>query len=198
MTGSGTDADQTDATAAAAAAGEEVGSTGSEQRSRGRARVITVSTSAAAGRADDRSGPLLVDGLRAQGWDVPAPVVVADGSPVGEALRVCLAEPVDVVLLTGGTGLSPDDTTPEHVTPLLDRLVPGIAESLRADGLARGVVTSSLSRGVAGVAGTTLVVTLPGSTGACRDALEVLGPLLPHAVAVLGGTAAHGHGRGEP
>jgi len=181
VTGSGTDAP-----------------TAPDERPRGRARVITVSTSAAAGQAEDRSGPVLVEGLRTLGWDTPAPVVVADGPAVAGALRGCLAETVDVVLLTGGTGLTADDTTPEQVTPLLDRLVPGIAESLRADGLARGVVTSSLSRGVAGVAGTTLVVTLPGSTGACRDALQVLGPLLPHAVAMLvGAAAAHGHGRGE-
>lgn len=163
----------------------------------GSARVVTVSTSAAAGRAEDRSGPLLVDGLRVLGLDTPAPLVVADGDPVGEALRGCLAEDVDVVLLTGGTGLTPDDTTPEQVLPQLDVLVPGISEALREDGRRRGVPTSSLSRGVAGVAGRTLVVALPGSTGACRDALQVLGPLLPHAVAMLAGAAAHAHGRGE-
>ncbi|WP_380165698.1 molybdenum cofactor biosynthesis protein B [Jannaschia sp. R86511] len=162
-----------------------------------RARVVTVSTSAAAGRAEDRSGPLLVAGLRERGWQVPDPLVVADGDPVAEALRRCLADDVAVVLLTGGTGLTADDTTPEQVLPLLDRLVPGIPEALRADGTRRGVATSALSRGVAGVAGSTLVVTLPGSTGACRDALELLGPLLPHAAAMLGGAPAHGHGRGE-
>ncbi len=159
--------------------------------------MVTVSTSAAAGEAEDRSGPLLVDGLRDLGWDVPSPLVVADGAPVADALRRCLAEDVAVVLLTGGTGLTPDDSTPEQVQPLLDRLVPGIAEALRADGRSRGVATASLSRGVAGVAGRTLVVTLPGSTGACRDALELLGPLLPHAAAMLAGASAHGHGRGE-
>jgi len=166
--------------------------------STGRARVLTVSTSAAAGEAVDRSGPVLVEGLRALGLDTPDPVVVADGDPVGAGLRACLAEGVDVVLLSGGTGLTPDDTTPEQVAPLLDVLVPGIGEALRSDGRARGVATAALSRGVAGVAGRTLVVALPGSTGACRDALAVLGPLLPHAVAMLGGGVAHAHGRGEP
>lgn len=164
----------------------------------GRARVLTVSTSAAAGTAADRSGPLLVEGLRAMGFDTPDPLVVADGDPVGAGLRACLADGVDVVLLTGGTGLTPDDTTPEQVAPLLDVTVPGISEALRADGRRRGVPTAALSRGVAGVAGRTLVVAMPGSTGACRDALELLAPLLPHAVAMLGGAAAHGHGRGEP
>jgi molybdenum cofactor synthesis domain-containing protein len=165
----------------------------------GSARVVTVSTSAAAGRAVDRSGPILVEGLRALGLDTPAPLVVADGDPVGRALAGCLDEGVDVVLLTGGTGLTPDDTTPEQVRPQLDREAPGIVEALRADGRQRGVATAALSRGVAGVAGRTLVVALPGSTGACRDALEVLAPLLPHAVAMLSGGAgaAHGHGRGE-
>ncbi|MFC5381845.1 molybdenum cofactor synthesis domain-containing protein [Aquipuribacter nitratireducens] len=166
-----------------------------------RGRVVTVSTSAAAGTAADRSGPLLVAGLRELGLEVPVAAVVPDGDAVGTALREALAAGADVVLLTGGTGLSPDDTTPEQVRPLLDREVPGVAEALRADGRARGVVTASLSRSVAGVAGRSLVVALPGSTGACRDALEVLGPLLPHALDMLAGVPgpeAHAHGRGEP
>jgi molybdenum cofactor synthesis domain-containing protein len=167
----------------------------------GRAVVVTVSTSAAAGTAVDRSGPVLVAGLRGLGLDTGDPVVVPDGDAVARALRSALAAGADVVLLTGGTGLSPDDTTPEQVRPLLDREVPGIAEALRADGRARGVVTASLSRSLAGVAGTALVVALPGSTGACRDALAVLGPLLPHALALLGGAdgrQVHAHGRGAP
>ncbi|WP_336921836.1 MogA/MoaB family molybdenum cofactor biosynthesis protein [Aquipuribacter sp. SD81] len=166
----------------------------------GRAVVVTVSTSAAAGTAADRSGPLLVDGLRGLGLDTPDARVVPDGDAVADALRSALADGADVVLLTGGTGLSPDDTTPEQVRPLLEREVPGIAEALRADGRARGVATAALSRSVAGVAGRSLVVALPGSTGACRDALEVLGPLLPHAVALLGGTPGerlHPGGRGD-
>jgi molybdenum cofactor synthesis domain-containing protein len=166
---------------------------------RGRGVVVTVSTSAAAGQAADRSGPVLVAGLRALGVDVADPVVVPDGEAVGRALRTALADGADVVLLTGGTGLSPDDTTPEQVRPLLEREVPGIAEALRADGRAKGVPTAALSRSVAGVAGRTLVVALPGSTGACRDALEVLGPLLPHALAVLRGApgeTVHPGGRG--
>lgn len=163
----------------------------------GSARVVTVSTSAAAGEAADRSGPVLVDGLRALGLHTPDPVVVADGDDVARALRAALRQEVDLVLLTGGTGLTADDTTPEQVLPLLDVLVPGIPEALRADGVRRGVATAVLSRGVAGVAGRTLVVTLPGSTGACRDALEVLAPLLPHALRMLSGATAHAHGRGE-
>lgn len=189
MTGSATEPGSAGAT-------DPAGSTGPVDvppGSVGRARVLTVSTSVAAGRADDRSGPLLVTGLRALGLDTPDPVVVADGERVGAALRACLAEAVDVVLLTGGTGLTADDVTPEQVSPHLDRLVPGISEALRADGRQRGVATAALSRGVAGVAGRTLVVALPGSTGACRDALHVLAPLLGHAVAML--SAGTGTGR---
>lgn len=185
MTGSGTD----DAGAAHVPGRRELTS--------GEARVVTVSTSAAAGNAEDRSGPLLVDGLRALGLHTPEPIVVSDGDDVARALKACLRHGADLVLLTGGTGLTADDTTPEQVLPLLDRLVPGIPEALRADGVRRGVPTAVLSRGVAGVAGTTLVVTLPGSTGACRDALEVLGPLLPHVLRMLAGAVAHEHGRGE-
>lgn len=181
--------------------------TGSAAERPARAVVVTVSTSLARGtgraatevdavRADvateDRSGPVLVAGLAALGFDVAGPRVVADGDAVGEALRQALAEGHDVVLLSGGTGLTADDTTPEQVAPLLDRAVPGIAEALRADGRARGVATAALSRGVAGVAGSTLVVALPGSPGACRDAMELLGPLLPHAVAQLRGDHRHG------
>ena len=171
---------------------------GTDGTASGSARVITVSTSAAAGEAADRSGPVLVHGLRALGLHTPDAVVVADGDDVRLALTACLREGADLVLLTGGTGLTADDTTPEQVLPLLDRLVPGIPEALRADGVRRGVTTAVLSRGVAGTVGDTLVVTLPGSTGACRDALEVLGPLLPHALRMMAGAAAHGHGRGEP
>jgi len=106
---------------------------------------------------------------------------------VGEALRAAVADGPAVVLTSGGTGLTPTDTTPEETLPLLDRVVPGIAESIRHAGVAKGVATAALSRGLAGVAGRTLVINLPGSVGGVRDAIEVLEPLVAHAVEQIGG-----------
>lgn len=154
----------------------------------GRALVLVASTRAAGGVYEDRSGPVLVDGLRALGFAVDGPVVVADGDPVGDALREAVDDGYDLVLTTGGTGLTPTDRTPEVTRQVLDREVPGICEALRAHGTAKGVPTAMLSRGLAGVAAATLVVNLPGSSGGCRDALEVLGPVLGHALAQVRGS----------
>jgi molybdenum cofactor synthesis domain-containing protein len=152
-----------------------------------RALVVTCSNRAAAGVYPDRSGPVLVQGLAALGFEVDGPVVVPDGEPVETALRDAVAAGYDVVLTTGGTGLSPTDRTPEMTRRVVDREVPGLAEALRAHGAAAGVPTAVLSRGTAGVAGRTLVVNAPGSTGGARDALAVLGPVLAHAVDQVGG-----------
>jgi molybdenum cofactor synthesis domain-containing protein len=153
-----------------------------------RARVIVASNRAAAGVYADTSGPLLVAGLRDLGCDVdPEPVVVPDGEPVAEALRAAVAEGVAVVVTSGGTGVTPTDRTPEATRPLLDFEVPGIAEAIRAYSRDK-VPTAALSRGLAGVAGRTLVVNLPGSTGGARDGLAVLGPILAHTVAQIGGS----------
>lgn len=151
-----------------------------------RARVIVASNRAAAGIYPDTSGPLLVAGLRELGCECDEPEVVPDGEPVALALRAAVADGVDVVLTSGGTGITPTDRTPEQTRAVLDYEIPGIAEALRAYSRDR-VPTSALSRGLAGVAGRTLVVNLPGSTGGAKDGLAVLGPIMSHAVEQLAG-----------
>jgi molybdenum cofactor synthesis domain-containing protein len=151
-----------------------------------RGRVVTASNRAAAGVYTDRSGPVVVAWLRERGYDCPDATVVADGEPVGEALRAAVADGADVVITTGGTGISPTDATPEATRALLDYEVPGLADAIRAAG-APTVPTAVLSRGLAGVVGRTLVVNLPGSTGGVRDGLGVLDAVLDHAVNQLRG-----------
>lgn len=150
------------------------------------ARVIVASNRAAKGVYEDKTGPVIVAWLTDRGYDVPAPVVVEDGDPVGVALRAALAEEVAVVLTTGGTGISPTDRTPDVTRAVLDHELPGVADAIRAAGLPK-VPTAVLSRGVAGVAGRTLVVNLPGSSGGVKDGLGVLADILDHAVDQLAG-----------
>lgn len=150
------------------------------------ARVIVASNRAATGVYEDRTGPVIVDWLTARGFDTPAPLVVRDGPPVGDALRSALAENVEVVITTGGTGISPTDRTPDETAAVLDHELPGLAEAIRGAGLPK-VPTAVLSRGRAGVAGRTLIVNLPGSRGGVEDGLGVLGGVLDHAVDQLAG-----------
>ncbi|WP_326650546.1 MogA/MoaB family molybdenum cofactor biosynthesis protein [Streptomyces sp. NBC_01750] len=160
--------------------------TGGEPAAPYRALVVTASNRASAGVYADKGGPILAEGLAALGFQVEGPRVVPDGDPVGQALRDGVAAAYDVILTTGGTGISPTDRTPDVTARVLDHEIPGIPEAIRAYGREK-VPTAALSRGLAGVAGRTLIVNLPGSTGGVRDGLAVLEKLLIHAVEQIRG-----------
>jgi len=151
----------------------------SEQRT---AWVVTVSTRAAAGVWEDVSGPAVVEALVQLGFACPDPVVVPDGDDVARVLREAVEQGIDLVMSTGGTGHTPTDVTPEQTRSVIERESPGLAEAIRAYGVAQGVPTAILSRGIAGIAGQTLIVNLPGSTGGARDGVTALAGVLAHAV----------------
>ncbi len=151
------------------------------------ALVITISTRAAAGIYEDKSGPIISAALHDLGFDVAGPVIVPDGDAVGAALRNAVAAGHAVVITTGGTGLGPGDHTPEQTRAVVEKEVPQLAAAIARYGTDHGVPTAVLSRGVAGVADRTLIVNLPGSSGAARDGMSVLGPVLRHAVSQLRG-----------
>lgn len=152
--------------------------------------MLTVSDSVAAGTRDDASGDLLAGLLEEEGFEVERRVVADEADAISSAVAE-LADDARIVLTTGGTGVAPRDVTPEATSKVIERNVPGIAEAIRADAIAK-TPHALLSRGVAGIRGTTLVVNLPGSTGGCRDGFAVLRPALEHALRLLAEeTTAH-------
>lgn len=153
--------------------------------------MLVVSTSAAAGLASDETGPVIRAWLGDHGFSVSEPIIVADGAPMGEALRRELERDHRVILTTGGTGVSPDDVTPELTEPLLDLQLPGLMEALRDLGR-ETTPFAVLTRGVAGFSGNTFVMNLPGSRGGVRDGLQLLDNLLDHLLEQRLGGAGHG------
>lgn len=151
-----------------------------------RAMAVTVSGRASAGVYEDTSGPVLVARLSELGFEVDGPVVIPDGERVEEVLREAVERGYDAVVTSGGTGLTPTDLTPEMTRRVIEREVPGIAEAIRLAGRDK-VPTAILSRGLAGVAGHTLIVNLPGSRGGVKDGMDVLAGVLRHAVDQIGG-----------
>lgn len=152
-----------------------------------RARVVTVSDRSHGGLRHDESGPLLASLLRELGFAEAEVVVVPDEVPeIEAALRGAISDGVDLVATTGGTGFAPRDVTPEATRRVLEREAPGLAEALRQFNRDK-VPTTILSRAVAGMAGRTIVVNLPGSTGGVRDGVKVLEPVVGHAVVQLRG-----------
>ena len=160
------------------------------------AYVLVVSSSVARGDATDTTGPELAAWLRGLGFATPDPVRVSDGHEVADALERILRDAPAVVITTGGTGLTPDDATPEMTARFIERRVPGIEQALIAQGLEH-TPHAALSRGIAGVAGSTLVINLPGSRSAVRDAMVTLAPLVPHACDQIANVRTHGRGGDE-
>ena len=157
-----------------------------------RAAVVTVSDGVSAGVREDTSGDLLEELLAGEGFEVERSVVPDDADVIADALRALGDSGVALVLTTGGTGFAPRDVTPEATQAVIEREAPGIAEAIRADALAR-TPHALLSRGIAGIRGTTLVVNFPGSTGGCRDGFEVVRPALWHGLELAAGETATPH-----
>ncbi|UYY82820.1 MogA/MoaB family molybdenum cofactor biosynthesis protein [Arthrobacter sp. YA7-1] len=155
-----------------------------------KAGVVIASNRAAAGIYEDKTGPVILDWLVEHGYETFPVMVVPDGEPVGAAIRALLTQDPAVVITSGGTGLSPDDLTPEVTLPLLDREIPGLMEGIRRAGAAKTPM-AMLSRGHAGTAGKTFIVNLPGSPKGVMDGLAVLDPVIAHLCDQLEGSHDH-------
>jgi molybdenum cofactor synthesis domain-containing protein len=160
-----------------------------------RAAVLTISTSVARGENEDRSGELLARLAEQAGAQVVARDVVPDDAElIAQRLRGYVADDVRFAFTTGGTGLTPDDVTPEATRAVIERDAPGFAEALRAESI-RQTPMGVLTRGVSGIAGRTLIVNLPGSPRAVQQLFGILAPVLPHAAETLarepGGSSGH-------
>ena len=156
-----------------------------------RAAVVTISDSAFQGERHDASGPAVAELLRKNGWTVVDSRVVADDQAVIAAtLRELSGHSIQAIFTTGGTGLASRDVTPEATRKVITREVPGLAERIRQEG-ARATPTAVLSRGLAGVCGTTLILNLPGSPKGAVESLKIVLPVLPHALELLSGKTAH-------
>lgn len=151
----------------------------SRQHDHRSAAVIVASTSAAVDPSLDLTGPLIRSWLVDRGFTVSSPVIVADGQPVSDALQRELALGHHVILTTGGTGVGPGDGTPEATAPFLDVQIPGLVEAVRARGQ-HTTPLAMLTRGVAGFAGSTFVMNLPGSPGGVADGVAILDDVITH------------------
>jgi molybdopterin adenylyltransferase len=156
------------------------------------AAVLTVSDGVSAGRRVDESGDLLEKLLHGEGFDVVRTVVPDDAALIADAVRNLVEDGALLILTTGGTGFAPRDVTPEATRTVIDREAPGIAEAIRSDAIAR-TPHALLSRGVAGLSGSSLVVNLPGSPGGCRDGFAVLRPALRHGLELAAGDTTTAH-----
>lgn len=161
-----------------------------------KAAVIIASTSAARGEAADTTGPILVDWLRGRGYETPDAIVVRDGEPVGDALKQLLIDTPEadrprVIVTSGGTGLAPDDRTPEFTAELLERQSPGLIYAMWRKGL-ESTTSAVMSRGVAGVRGRSFVINFPGSKGGVKDGIVVIDDLLEHIQTSVEDTTDHG------
>jgi molybdenum cofactor synthesis domain-containing protein len=161
------------------------------------ALVLSVSNRAAAGVYEDTTGPIIVEALERLGFGRVSVAVVPDGEPVRGALVAGVEDGAALIVTTGGTGINPSDQTPEMTEAVVERQVPGIADAIRAYGIANGVPTAALSRGIAGLRTDTLIVNLPGSRGGVKDGLAVLTPIIEHALDQIRGGDHPRTDRGE-